>query len=205
MNGDAAAARDDLAFMRALVQAGGDAQQPFGEGYLAAGVIYGAEMLLHGGQLLGLVSVAGPWVLAIGLGPTVLFLAVLFWIVRRHRGAPANMVSRAIGAVFGAVGVANVALVAVVGSVALRCHSVEIWLIYPCAVFVLQGAAWLAAYALRRRVWLALVGLGWFAAGIGMSRAVGSFAAYVLIAGVSILLLMALPGWVLLRLARKNS
>ncbi len=79
--------------------------------------------------------------------------------------------------VFAAVGMSNLALVAVIGSVALREKSITTWLIYPCTVFVLQGAAWLMAYTLRRRAWLGLVALGWFVTALGMGWAVGSHSA----------------------------
>jgi len=39
----------------------------------------------------------------------------------------------------------------------LRLHSLTVWLIYPCTVCVLQGAAWSVAFVLRRRPWLGLV------------------------------------------------
>ncbi|MGH6986588.1 MAG: hypothetical protein ACRED9_07105 [Caulobacteraceae bacterium] len=100
---------------------------------------------------------------------------------------------------------ANLALVAVIGSVALKLHSFQVWLIYPCAVFIIQGAAWLVFYNQMRRAWFALVAAGWMAAGVGMGLAIDSISLYALIAGLSFLLLMALPGWVILRSARKSA
>ena len=70
-------ARDDLAFMRALVEPTDNWQKQFGETYFAAGLCYCAQMLLHGGQFLGLAPSSGPVALAIGLGPTVVFLVLL--------------------------------------------------------------------------------------------------------------------------------
>jgi hypothetical protein len=192
--------------MRALVEAGDNASRPLGEIYLAAGLIYGAQMLLHAGQLLGLLSVRPLAALAIGLGPTLVFLAVLTWILARHRRArPAAVVERAVAAVFQAVGLANLALIAIIGAVAWRHHSVAIWLIYPCSVFVLQGVAWMVAFALRRRAWLAWVGLGWMAAGIAMGLSVDSPGYFILIGGAAFLLLMVAPGAVMIRLARTSA
>ncbi|HEY5071129.1 MAG TPA: hypothetical protein VII63_03775 [Caulobacteraceae bacterium] len=203
MSAQSHTAQDDLSFMRGLVEAGDNASRTFGEIYLAAGLIYGAQMLLHAGQLLGLLSVRPLAALAIGLGPTVIFLAVLTWLLwRRRRVRPAPVVERAVAAVFQSVGLANLALVAVIGAVAWRHHSLAIWLIYPCSVFVLQGVAWMVAFALRRRAWLAWVGLGWMAAGVAMGLAVDSLAYFILIGGVAFLLLMVAPGATMIRLAR---
>ena len=145
----------------------------------------------------------------IGLGPTVVFFAALSWVIARHRTAgPGGIsgggtVAKAIGAVFGVAGLANLVLVAVIGSVAWREHSLAIWLIYPCAVFILQGAAWLVSFTLRRRSWHALVALGWFAAAVGMAISIESLAWYILFAGLGLFLCIALPGAALLTLSRK--
>ena len=49
-------AQDDLAFMRSLAESAGGSGLPvaFGEGYFAAGLIYGGQMLLHAAQAMGL-------------------------------------------------------------------------------------------------------------------------------------------------------
>src|SRR5579862_5956217 len=86
MNADSA--RDDLAFMRSLVEPTDHWQRQFGETYSAAGLCYCVQMLLHGGQLLGLVQPDGLVGIAIGLGPTLAFLALLVWIIRRNRQPP---------------------------------------------------------------------------------------------------------------------
>ena len=127
-------------------------------------------MLLHAGQLFGLMPTSGLGALAIGLGPTLVFLPVLFWIIWRHRGdQPPAAVGRAIGAAFGAIGAGQ-------PRPDRRHrrgrrsseHSLAIWLIYPCCVFLLQGAAWLVAWIMRRRAWLGLVAGGWFVFAIAM-------------------------------------
>jgi hypothetical protein len=203
MTADAESFREDLAFMRALVEAGDSQQRSFGEGYLAAGLIYGAQMLLHAGQFLGLISPASPWPLVVGIGPTLIYIPILLWIIRRQGTARPNSVGRAVALAFSVIGIANLALVCVIGSVAWREQSLTTWLIYPCAVYVLQGAGWLFAWLLRRRTWLVLVAVGWFAAAIVMAASVGSIGLYVLVAGLGIWLCMALPGWALVRSARR--
>ncbi|MFL5297297.1 MAG: hypothetical protein ACJ798_13030 [Phenylobacterium sp.] len=195
-------AQDDLAYLRALVQGTDSLSRAFGQAYAAAGLCYGVQFLLHGGQALGWVPDAGFAGLAIGLGPTVVFLALLAWIVARSpKDASGGVTSRAVRSAFSAVGLANVAAAAVVGSVALRQHSLTIWLIFPCIVMVFQGAAWWIAWVLRRRGWFALVATGWIAAGIAAALCIEVQAAYLGVSGLAFLLLMLLPGVVMARSA----
>ena len=203
MSADSQSAREDLAFMRALAGGSDDWLLTFGESYFAAGLIYGAQMLLHAAQLFGWLPTTGLWPLVVGLGPTIVFLAVLTWILWRRRAIRPSTVGRSLGAVFGSVGLANLALVAVIGSVAWRERSLTTWLIYPCAVLVMQGAAWMVSYVIRRRGWLALVSAGWIVCGVAMALVVQSIGYYILIAGLGFLLCMALPGWVMIRLGRR--
>jgi hypothetical protein len=198
-------ARDDLAYLRALVQGTDSLSREFGQAYLAAGLCYGVQFLLHGGQALGWAPDTGLAGLAIGLGPTAVFLSLLAWIIARNRSEGSfGVTSRAVRSVFAAVGVANIAAAAVVGSVALRQHSLTIWLIFPCIVMVFQGAAWLVAFALWRRAWFALVATGWFATGVAAALCIGTDAAYLTVTGLAFLLLMLVPGVILARPARAH-
>ena len=193
-------ARADLAFMRALVEPDDRWLRQFGETYSAAGACYCTQMLLHAGQFVGLTPINGLGGLAIGVGPTVVFLGLLVWIIRRNAPIRGNATARAVGSVFGAVGLTNLALVLIIGSIAWRMHSITIWLIYPCAVMVLQGMAWLVAFMMRRRSWMAVVAVGWFLTGLGMALFIDNMAGFVASAGVGMLLFMLLPGlWMLRR------
>ena len=189
--------------MRALVQPDEAWQRQFGEIYLACGLCYGGQMLMHAGQMAGLVPYQGVPAHVIGFGPTVVFMALLIWLIRRNPGAAGGGVtSRAVGSVFGALGLANLALVVIIGSLAWREHSITIWLLYPCVVLVLQGMAWLVAYMLRRKTWFAVVALGWFATGIGMALAIKTLGAFIFIAALGFFAFMVIPGFVMMRQAR---
>ena len=202
MNVDSA--RADLAFMRALVEPSDGWLKQFGETYSAAGLCYCVQMLMHGGQFFGVFPAEGPVALAIGLGPTAVFLALLAWIIRRNRmQASGGATAKAVGSVFGAVGLTNLALVLIIGSVAWRWHSLSTWLIYPCVVMVLQGLAWLVAYMLRRIAWHALVALGWFATGLGMAAFIDVPGGYVIAAGAGMFACMLVPGLYMLRQSRR--
>lgn len=204
MSTNAQSARDDLAYMRSLVAEGANDFSMFGEIYGLAGLIYGGQILLHAGQMYGLLSGRPPWGFVFSAGPTLAFLAALAVIVwrRRHDKRP-SPTGRAINSMFGSAGLANLALIAVIGAVAWREQSFATWLIYPCAVFVLQGTAWFFAWTIRRRTWLLPVAAGWMAAGIFMAFSVSSLGTYLLGAGLAFLLCMALPGWAMIQIGRK--
>ena len=204
MNADPKSALDDLAYMRALVEAPGAFQRSFGEAYFAAGLCYGLQMLAHAGQEIGWLPGEGLAALLIGIGPTVVFLGLLTWVIVREqtsRRPAGGAVAKAIGAVLGAIGIANLVLVFVVGIVAWRAGSLTIWLIYPCVVMVLQGAAWLVIYALRRRAWFGAVALGWYVTGSVMAVGVAyeNFTLFIGAAGLGFLAFMLVPGWIMMR------
>jgi hypothetical protein len=204
MSNDAQSARDDLAFLRGI--AGDDESiqtRTFGEAYFAAGLIYGGQMLLHAVQAMGWLPQDALWGLAIGLGPTLLFAPVMAAIIWRNRhNRLSGAVSRAVGGVFSAVGLAYLFLIVVIGFVAWRLHSAQVWLIYPCCVFVLQGMAWQFAFVMRRRGWFAVVAAGWFLCAVAMALSIFTIGYFIAFAGLGLWLCMALPGWVMLRGAR---
>ena len=201
-------ARADLAFMRAILEAGDRSLAGFGRIYFAAGLCYGAQTLLSGATSLGLLPTDPPLQLAIGFGPTVVFLAYVLWEVWRTRGQPAtgNLATRAIGMVFACAGFTNLALIAAIGLIAWRWGSHDVWLIYPCVVMILQGMAWLFAWALRRRPWLAGLAAGWFATGIGMAAALAmsSLGWYLTVLGFGLFAFMAVPGAFLMQSDRHD-
>jgi hypothetical protein len=196
-------AREDLAFMRSIVEGGSSFARGFGRAYFLGGVCYGGQMILHAGQALNLIPPQPLVNLAIGLGPTVVFLvllSILLW--RDRRQLSPGHVPKTVGSVFAAVGLANISLIAVIGSVAWREHSLTIWLIYPCAVFVLQGAAWFVVYGLRQKPVMLAIALGWIASGVAMALVIDQHGWFMLIVGVAMLALMVLPGWAMMRNAQ---
>jgi hypothetical protein len=191
---DAESARDDLAFLRALVAPDDRWQLQFGRIYAAGGACYGVQMLLHIGQFLKVVPDTGFPAQAVGWAPTVVFLGILIWIVRRGGGKPIGTTSRAVGSVFAAVGLSNLALCISIGSVALRLHSQTIWLLYPCVVMILQGLAWLVAFMMRRKAWLGVVAIGWFGTGVAMAILIDNMPGFVAATTVGIVCFMLAPG-----------
>jgi hypothetical protein len=62
---------------------------------------------------------------------------------------------------------------------------------------------------LRRRAWHLAVAGGWFASSFLLGACVGPTQsgsdAYALTAGLALIAFMAVPGWVMIRLARRNA
>jgi hypothetical protein len=198
---DAAAdsARDDLAFVRALVSEGGQAQSSLGEGLLAAGICYGVQCLLQWAMLVSNWK-APPLVgLAVGVLPTVIFLIILARLIIRDREGSQNGIgTRALNAAFGGAGIAAMTTAAIFGYLAIRQQSIMIWLFHPLMICVVQGTVWYIAFAIRRRAWIGSVSAGWFASALLLALLIDHHS-FVLVLGVVLLLLMALPGWVLMR------
>lgn len=194
-------ASDDLAFMKSVVERGGRAQMTGGSLYVAAGLLYGGQTLFHYGQLKGWVRVPGPVSLAVVVGVTGLFLAIMAWVLWKNR-APlgAGTGVRAMNAAFAGAGMANLAMVIVFGATAAKQGSFLIWELYPVVVFALQGAAWWVAFSLRRHAWLCVVAVGWLVAAVATGLLAGT-EAYILAIAVVLLVLMVIPGSVMMRLA----
>jgi len=197
-------AREDLAFLRGLVQPDERWRRGFGESYAAAGACYGVEMVLHGLQQFAVVPSTPVPSLVIGAGPTLLFITLVVLIYRRNpwRGAGGGVTSRAVGAVFSAIGLANLFLIAMFAATAVREHNLKIWLLYPCVVLVLQGAAWMVAWTLRRQTWFAAVAIGWFVIGLAMGLAIENLGWFMLMGGIGFFGFMLVPGLVMMRQAR---
>lgn len=198
-------ARADLDFMRGIVQPNPGVFAQTGEVYVAAGLLYGAQLLFHWGQIAGWLQPPPAVSLAVIVGVTALFLAALTWSLVRHRGrAAGSTANKAVSVAFGTMGMTNLVILGIVGLVAWRQQSWETWLIYGAVVYALQGAAWAVAYTLMKRFWLGLVAAGWFATSLGMAAANGP-ATYVLISGLGLFLWMLIPGLVLVRQARAQA
>ncbi len=197
--------QDDLAFMRNLVEQGSRSQLTGGSVFFAGGLLYGFQTLYHWGQYRGWINPPDVLNLAVVAGVTIVFTAILLFVLWRDRNAGASgLMGRALSAVFGGIGLANLAMVFVFGLNAARTDA-QTWMLYPPVIFALQGAAWYTAYRLQKRGWHGLVAGGWFAASAGLGYAVGNTELYILVAALSLLLLLALPGLVMMRLARQNA
>jgi hypothetical protein len=197
-------AQDDLAYMRTVVEQGGRPRMAGALIYMAAGLIYGTETLVHWGQSINLIRLSEQATLAFVAGCSALFVLVMIVLIVRDktRGAGAGTGSRALNAAFGGAGLANIALVAIFGVNAWRQHDMQIWMLYPCVVFALQGAAWYVAFILRWKVWMLAVSLGCLATSIVMGLVIET-PTFNLVGALACFAWLAIPGAIMARDARR--
>lgn len=196
-------ARDDLAYMRALVNDGGRLQKSAGAIFFWAGLLYGGQCLGHFLTATGLVQLPAIGHLLLGFAPTFVFIVVicvLSWKWRKDR--PSGAASRALNAVFQGLGVANLVMIVVFAYGAHIAQSFTIWLYHPVVASAFQGVAWYVAWVIRRQVWLLVVSVGWFGATLACGLLIDQPALFLAVLSVTLLLCMALPGYVMMRLGR---
>lgn len=199
------AAEADLAFMRALVDGGRPPVLMAGPSiYLVAGLLYGTQCLYHLVEIVTPVRWPPLLSLAVAIGVNAAFFAWMAFVIVREktRGVAGSGPSRALNAMFGATGLANLCFIVVLGLNAVWRDDFSYWLLYAATVFILQGAAWYVAWVMRRRTWLALVAIGWFASGTALGLLLHNIAAYLAVCAAALFLCMALPGWIMIRQAR---
>jgi hypothetical protein len=202
MNSENHSARDDLAFLRALAEGGGESQRGTGMALVVGGLLYGLQCFVAGAQSYGWVHLSDMAMTAFSIAITVVFLLAISWISWLGRNAPrGGVVARALSAAFASAGTATLSMLCVFASVAIRDKSLTIWLLYPCAVFALQGAAWMVAWMLRRRAWLGVVALGWLVSAVVLAWTIDT-PLYPMIAGIALVAFMAVPGAVMMRPAQ---
>jgi len=199
MNSENHSARDDLAFLRALAEGGGESQRGTGMALVAGGLLYGLQCFVAGAQAYGWLHLGDVAMTVFSIAITVVFLLAISWLRWLGRNAPrGGVVARALSAAFAAAGTATLSMLCVFASVAIRDKSLTIWLLYPCAVFALQGAAWMVAWMLRRRAWLGVVALGWLVSAVVLAWTIDT-PLYPMIAGVALVVFMAVPGAIMMR------
>ena len=205
MNAEIESARDDLAYMRALVGGTERMQKTIGEAFFWAGLLYGGQCLLHWLQTLGVIASEGPVALAIVIVPTVIFIGILVIVTMKDAKAPpGGPAARALGAVFQGAGLANLAMAFVFGYGSAVFEAPGLWLYHPVVVCMFQGVAWFVAFNVLRRNWLGFVAVGWFATTIALGVLMTNTGAFVLVLAIALFVLMTIPGWLIWRGAKQG-
>lgn len=199
-------AREDLAFMRALVSGGGHLPATAGELFMWGGILYGLQCLGHWLNIVGYLPLQGMGHLLLGFGPTIVFVAILGFVIWRERSAKqSGVAARALNAVFQGAGLANLVMAFVFAYGANVAESMTIWLYHPVVVCMFQGVAWYVTWVIRRRAWLGFVALGWFATTVACGVLINNIALFLLVLGVGLLACMAIPGYAIMRLAKAQA
>lgn len=195
--------QDDLAFLRALAEAGGGMSATGAFLYAAAGLIYGLECLGHYGQVTGAIPLDMLGGVLLSTLPTLIFLVLMAMVIAKERKQPSGGVAnRAVKAAFQGAGLAILALILVFASAAARNHDFRYWLFHPAVVFVIQGAVWYVIFMLRKRPWMAVVSAGWLSFGVLLGMLVDRQDLYLLVAALGLFAWMMAPGCAMMRQAR---
>ena len=196
----------DIAWMRRLAEE--NAQTPLRGAsiLLAAGVIYGGASVIHWATLTGLIHESGPVSGVVWLIATVLFLAFVLFAgaaLRRREGVT-TATNRAAGAVWSGVGWGIFALFGAMAVGGWRTGGEGVvaflWLV-PSIVMVFYGMGWAVTAAMTRSRALAALAVASFVAAPLLAALAGMDAQYLAYAA-ALFLLMALPGFLLMRAAR---
>lgn len=193
------AIREDIAFMRSLAEAGRGGPLKGGSILTAAGLIYAACAFI---TWAAATSPTSPLFMPIlWFGGTGLFFVALF--VLRRRLGPQTDANQAAGLIWAGAGWA---LFVIVLSLILMAYRANAWWVLAaiCPIVLgTYGAAWSVAGILTKAGWMRAVGFGAFA----MALVCGWYALEVrtlfLLYGVSLLGLVALPGYLAMRQARR--
>lgn len=201
-------ARDDLAFVRALMSESGQVQDSLGQALLWGGACYGLQCLIQALLATG-VQVPVAVHLTVGILPTVIFIAAIIRITIRDKDKSKHSVgTRAINAAFGGGGLAAMSTALIFAFLAYRTQNMGTWLLHPIMICVVQGTVWYIAWAVRRRALYGVVSAGWFATSLvlaGMLGMAGPIPLFLVVLGAALLGLMALPGFILMRTGREQA
>ena len=194
MTDTAQSARNDLAFMKSVVEDRGPLPWFFGAHLFAVGVIFGLNLIV--GSVVVWPSAIWSW-----LPATVLYAPTWFIINARSDYAAMGPSARVFGAVWMAVFLMTLTIVASL-IVAQSGTGMTYGLIWPSIACALYGGAWMVGALIRRRGWMALVALTCFATAIACAALVGR-PQMLLVLGAALLAVFAAPGLVLMRLAQR--
>lgn len=200
MSDDLETTREDLAFLRALAEGPEQPNRTMGPALFAAGLIYGFQVLVQWAAAAGLIALHGLAYMLFIIGCSVAFAIALTVLILKNRGTINRSINmRAFEAAFAGMGLANLAIVLVFVVATVRLSDSSLWYVYTPVVFTLQGGAWFVAFRLRKRNWMGAISVGWFLAALSLVMTVDTNT-YILIVGVAMLALLALPGWIMMRL-----
>ena len=193
--------REDIAFLRALVEDRDSTMALDGAILTAIGVIFGCVNFFYWLLSTGLLTVPAAWSRWVWVtGVLVLVPVVLLFQWRYPR--PSGPASRAMRAAWLSVGtsisVAGIALA--LGAWRLQLPSFVLW-VFPVLLFTLYGAAWSVAFAVRQRLAFAFVAAGCYVVAVACGFSMGRPEEW-LILSLGLFTLVAAPGFALVRRAR---
>lgn len=196
----------DIAWMRRLAEEGAQAPMQGASILFSAGLIYGLASLGHWAVASGVAGLDMSAVNVLWLGATGLFLAVLTIILVRLRraGGVTTAANRASATAWASVGWGVFALFTSMAVLGLRMGAEAALVglaLTPSVIMVFYGSGWAVSAAMQRSKPLWILAVAAFAAAPLLALLTGQAEQYLAYAA-ALFLLMALPGFLLMRAAR---
>ena len=190
---------DDIAFMRTLAEAGRTGPMAGGSVLVVAGGVYAACSVATWAALTYQLNWSGFFPL-VWFGGTLIFLAILYVMKRR---LPRNSgAARSAGVVWQSLGWAIFAIVVSLMIIGGRTNAWVVMAALPSVILAMYGAAWFVAAVLTGARWLYGVAFSSFLMAMIIAWFVTDPATLYLIYGASLLGLLSLPGYLVMRQAR---
>lgn len=192
--------RDDIAFMRALAQEGRRAPLLGGGILVAAGLIYAAASLVQWAMITQVLRIS-PWGMPVlWLGATVAFLGVARFLRARLARAPGacSPDNRAARTAWASVGWTIFVIAAIIAIIGWRTHSAVPLLMLAPLILALYALGWSVGAALTGKRWIWAVAVGSYGAAL-IAALVAPSPSSLLVFAAALVLLTALPGFLLIR------
>lgn len=195
------AARDDLAFLKAIADDHGPLPTLIGAHMLAVGFPYGLNFVLVWAVVAGLLPWWPPEQLSSTWIPgTLLYVPLAVYLHGRGASYTAGPTARLFTAAWSAVGLTALPIVAVM-LLAQAKTGIAFAIVWPALSFVLWGGAWASLAIIRRKAWHAAVALGSFATALASAALIGAPGAWLVMAA-GMLACIAAPGAAIVRRSR---
>lgn len=193
--------QDDLAYLPNLLEGdrGAEMRHKFGVVYLLCGVVWVPYILLVWAQMTKLAPISEVWTGRAWLIAMILFIGSMIWGLMPKRAVSKTTSNRAFGAAFAGIGYSYLVMLTVLVYLSYERKNGIFALIYAVVVFAGQGAGWYVAWVLQRQAWFGIVAIGWYVAALITGLNVLNIENFLLCAAVSMLVLMALPGFVMIQ------
>lgn len=207
MNANAEDSAADIAWMRRLAEEGRDAPLRGGSILMAGGLLYAVASLFHWTLLVGIVpmSMDSTW---IGwVGATLAFWAVLALAIPRLKRSEGTYThaNRAAGIAWSGMGWGIFALFASMAVLGWRMGEAALptlYLMMPSAILVFYGVGWAVSAAMFRSRTMWILSFASFAAAPILAALAETPALYLAYAA-ALVGLMGLPGYLLMRAAKR--
>lgn len=195
---------DDVAYLRDLAHQGANAPMVGGSMLVLAGVVFSAASLVAWAIVRQFITAPLMWGNYVWLAAVALYFAGLFVLKGRINGSLGALATnnRAVAAVWRGVGNGIMVFMAALAAVCWKLHSPLPTAMIAPFVLAVYGIGWMVSAAMSPTKWIYAVAWASFAGAIVMGLLVDS-PDLLLAYAAALVLLAALPGFVLMRQASR--